>query len=136
MKTYYGRCECGTSEISISLPQNLDCYAPRACNCDFCTIRNIEYLSDNKGIITIKSVKPLNQIKQGSNQATFLGCATCSTIIGVAYMNDDVCVGAVNATRLTDKSLLMAPVSISPKNLTSEEKIERWLTLWSPLNIT
>lgn len=135
MKTYYGKCECGSSQVSISLPQDLSCYAARACNCDFCTSQNIAYLSDNKGAITIKSVEPLKQIKQGSNQATFLSCATCLTVISVAYMTDNICVGAVNAARLIEKESLMPSVSISPKNLTAKEKIARWLTLWSPLSI-
>lgn len=136
MKTYSGKCTCGISEVSISLPQNLDCYAPRACDCDFCKSQNISYLSDNKGTITIKSLEPLRQIKQGSNQAIFLSCSRCSIVVGVVYMNDDICVGAVNATMLIDQLLLMPPVYISPKNLDPKEKIERWLTLWSPLNIT
>ena len=98
MKSYYGKCACGNAEYSITLPQDLSCYTPRACDCDFCTSRKVEYLSDSAGRIEIRSVLPLQRLKQGSNQATFLSCPTCATILGVAYITDKVSVGAVNAT--------------------------------------
>lgn len=100
MTSYYGKCVCGNAEVSITLPQDLNCYAPRACDCDFCTSRKVEYLSDPAGNIEIRSVMPLQRVKQGSNLATFLSCPECSTILGVAYITDEVSVGAVNATCL------------------------------------
>lgn len=136
MTSYYGKCVCGNAEVSITLPQDLNCYAPRACDCDFCTSRKVEYLSDPAGNIEIRSVMPLQRVKQGSNQATFLSCPECSTILAVAYITDEVSVGAVNATCLVDKAVLKPSVSASPKQLTAEEKVPRWLTLWSPLKIT
>lgn len=136
MKSYYGKCACGNAEYSITLPQDLSCYTPRACDCDFCTSRKVEYLSDPAGRIEIRSVLPLQRLKQGSNQATFLSCPTCATILGVAYITDKVSVGAVNATCLVDKAALQPAISASPKQLTAEEKVARWLMLWSSLKIT
>lgn len=133
MKTYHGTCDCGATEMSISLPMALDHYAPRACDCDFCTRRQISYLSDPQGTIAIKSLKPLTELQQGSNTATFLSCAVCLTVMCVSYSNDTRCVGALNASRLTEKKLLKPPVSVSPKTLTAAEKTERWLLVWSPL---
>lgn len=97
MKTYLGTCDCGATEMSISLPMALDHYAPRACDCDFCTRQQISYLSDPQGTIAIKSLKPLTELQQGSNTATFLSCAVCSTVMCVSYSNNTRSVGAVNA---------------------------------------
>lgn len=135
MNTYLGKCDCGATEVAISLPMELSHYAPRACDCDFCTSRQVAYLSDPQGVIEIKSRVPLHSLQQGSNQATFLSCSTCSTIMCVTYSKGSVRVGTVNATRLDDKALLQPAVSVSPQRLSPEEKTERWLALWSPLRV-
>ncbi|HEY5715384.1 MAG TPA: hypothetical protein VIS54_03140, partial [Psychromonas sp.] len=71
-----------------------------------------------------------------SNQATFLSCSKCLTVLCVAFISETVCIGAVNATLLTEKKVLKTPISISPKQLAASEKIKRWAALWAPLKIT
>jgi hypothetical protein len=97
--------------------------------------RGIEYLSDPQGQITFLSKSPLRYEKQGSEQATFLQCSNCKTIVGVCYLSKNVCVGSVNARLLEQYLSLHGSVAVSPKKLSNAEKIGRWTELWSQVRI-
>ena len=128
-----GKCSCGHTKLKIFLPETLDQYSPRACDCDFCISRNISYLSHPNGELEIESIEPLEVQKQGSNQAGFITCGRCKTIIAVTLQLENKLVGALNSTLLSDYSLLQKSTAVSPKQLSAKEKVERWQTLW--LNI-
>ncbi|WP_339723509.1 hypothetical protein [uncultured Paraglaciecola sp.] len=97
--------------------------------------RGIEYLSDPQGQITFVSNSPLRYEKQGSEQATFLQCSHCQTIVGVCYLSEEESVGSVNAKVLEQYLSLQGSVAVSPKKLSNAEKIGRWTELWSQLQI-
>jgi len=128
-----GKCRCGQTKIKLSLPKALEQYSPRACDCDFCTSRNIAYLSHPDGELEIESIEPLGIQKQGSKQANFITCNCCKTIIAGVLQIENGLIGALNSTLLSNYASLQEPTIVSPKLLTEEEKIERWQSVW--LNI-
>jgi len=119
--------------VKISLPENLDQYSPRACDCDFCISRNISYLSHPEGSLEIESIESLDIQRQGSNQASFITCSCCKSVIAASLQLENKLVGALNCTLLSNFSLLQESTTVSPKELGAEEKVDRWHTVW--LNI-
>jgi hypothetical protein len=95
--------------------------------------RGIEYLSDPHSQITFIAKTPLKHEKQGSEQATFLLCAKCQTVVGVGYLNEGVSVGSLNARLLDEFDNLQKSVVVSPKTLDKTQKVRRWRELWSQL---
>jgi len=128
-----GTCSCGQTKVKLSLPETLNNYSPRACDCDFCTSRNISYLSHPDGTLEIESIKPLAEQRQGSNQASFITCYYCKSVIAASLQLESSLLGALNSSLLSNFSLLQEPTIVSPKALEAEEKVERWQTVW--LNI-
>ena len=125
-----GQCQCGIIKFKLSLPLELHAYHPRACDCDFCTQRQVQYLSDPDGtlIIPLSSLKSMQQ--QGDRQAEFITCNNCDDIIAASYKTADGIIGAVNAQLLIEKSQLGEPQTASPKLLSAKEKVARWHELW------
>ena len=128
-----GQCNCGQTKVKLSLPETLDHYSPRACDCDFCISRNITYLSHPDGELEIESIEPLDIQRQGSNQASFITCNCCKSVIAVSLQLENNLIGALNSILLTNDSSLQEPTRVSPKVLSAKEKLERWQTVW--LNI-
>jgi len=128
-----GKCRCGQTKVKISLPKTLEHYSPRACDCDFCTSRKISFLSHSDGELEIESAKPLDVQKQGSNQASFITCQSCKSVIAGVLTLENKLIGALNSTLLFDFISLQKATIVSPKKLEPKEKIERWKTVW--LNI-
>jgi hypothetical protein len=102
----YGKCHCGQTRIKISLPEALEHYSPRACDCDFCDSRNISYLSHPNGELEIDSKAALDIQRQGSNQASFITCSYCGTVIAASMQLENSLIGALNATLLANFTLL------------------------------
>lgn len=139
MHTLTGACSCGRSTVAITLSQPPGAYAPRICDCDFCTIRQLQYLSDPAGHIHINADSALLALRQGSAQAEFLACSHCQTVLAVCYREaalctEALCIGAVNASLLDQRQLATA-VTVSPKLLPAQSKTARWKQLWTPLVI-
>ncbi len=130
-----GSCHCGKVTISIKLSQPLDNYAPRACDCDFCTSRGITYLSASQATAEVCSLLPLKKLKQGSRQAQFLSCVNCDSVVAVVFLFESGHRGAVNAALLNEKRLLQQAVTASPKLLDPIEKVERWQQFWMPVRL-
>lgn len=99
-----GKCECGSTKITLVLPEPLDKYNPRKCDCDFCLSRNIAYLSHPKGKLIIDSNNALKVLKQGSNQAKFITCVHCESVIAACWQSSRSILGALNATLLLQYS--------------------------------
>ena len=127
---YRGRCQCGGVTFNLILPNMLNTYIQRACDCDFCTQRKANYFSDPKGIMEICAKEKLIKEKHGSMQAEFLCCRHCGDLIAVVYPFTSGLKGAVNAPLLDDSLLLQPPVSVSPRLLSPAEKLERWEKGW------
>lgn len=132
---YNGSCSCQSVKISIELSKSIDCYKFRACDCDFCVPRGIEYLSDPKGKLFIENDSPLKIVKQDSNNADFLLCEKCHDVIAASYQSDNTRSAALNAKLLDNYNALQGSDITSPKNLSAEEKINRWKSLWLCVSI-
>lgn len=130
MVNYYGKCRCGNVNVTLYLPQTLDKYSPRKCNCDFCMLRGVLYLSDSDGCLYIGYRQSLEIQKQGSNQASFLTCGCCRTVVAASVSIGDKLIGSLNSALLADSTLLKAPVEVSPKLLSIKEKTDRWKKTW------
>ena len=133
--TNFGKCQCGKAGFSIELPEQLEKYSPRECDCDFCTERNISYLSHPGGILEIECSEPLKVLQQGSNQALFLTCANCETVIAAAHQPGGCLKGAVNASLLNEFERLQKPIIVSPRLLGPGEKLKRWGSIWSSVKV-
>ncbi len=132
---YEGACTCGNVEFLLDLPRELDTFAPRACDCDYCSNRQASYLSHPKGVVKLQAKEPLKTETQGSEQASFQYCNTCKTLIVVTYSFDSGLKGALNSSLLKDRAELKKAESISPKLLRPTEKLERWNELWLDVSI-
>lgn len=133
-QTFNGSCQCGQTTFVLSLPHPLKCYAPRACDCDFCVPRNINWLSDPNGALTISPQANLEFAQHGSNQAQFWACSNCKTVVAVTHHSDDNrLIGAVNASRLQEGQQCKSPQKVSPKKLSGDRKAERWSKIWMPV---
>lgn len=133
--TYFGQCRCGQAKLTIKLPKPLCEYQSRACDCDFCTSRNISYLSDPESQVEIISDIPLLQSQQGSNQATFLSCNQCHSVLAVALIEKDMSLGTINVNLIQTSEPLQAPVIVSPQRLSASERKQRWKMLWGQLKL-
>lgn len=127
---YLGGCRCGDVSIELALPEILSNCVPRACDCNFCTTREICYLSDPQGQLVVSYLSPLKTLKQGSNQASFKLCSKCEDLICVVYRFEGSLKGAVNVSLLDKQSLLPQAQIVSPKELSPQQKLARWNKVW------
>ncbi len=131
---YRGKCTCGAVRIVLSMPQAIENYCSRACDCDFCTRRHIEYISHPDGAVLIEANYALETIKQGSDQAEFLACSECDDVITASYPEPRR-IGSLNATLLADYPALQGAEVVSPKLLNADDKLARWRKLWMPIDV-
>ena len=127
---YSSACTCEKIQVKLSLPKQLDKYTPRACDCDFCTVRKASYLSDPHGVLEVTKSGGLEQLVQGSEQAIFWQCKSCHELIVVTYEFEGGLKGAVNASLFAKIIKLQQSIPVSPKLLSPEEKLERWREAW------
>ena len=132
---YQASCNCDRVKMSLTLPNPLRHYQPRACDCEFCTALNVAYLSDARGKLEVFSSGSIQVIQQGSEQALFAQCRHCADVLFVSYGFETGTKGAINANLLVDKHQLANVIAVSPKALSSTEKLERWLAVWMPLKV-
>jgi hypothetical protein len=133
MHSFPATCACGSVNLTMTFTAAPPSYAPRRCDCDFCTSRNLQYLSDPAGSLRINSPKPLQRLQQGSAQAEFLACSHCHTVVAVCYRKAEISVGAINASLLQPRSQFAEAVTVQPRLLAADTKTERWKQLWTPL---
>jgi len=134
--TYSATCLCGSIELTLTLPKDISSYTPRACDCDFCIDRDLNYLSDPEGHLLIQSKTPMNKLKQGTEQATFLECLKCEKVVAVICYENSLVKGAVSAELFREKYTLAKAQSASPKLLSATEKRERWRKLWLTVELS
>jgi hypothetical protein len=109
---YSGKCSCGDVAIQFSSSQKISNYKSRSCDCDYCVKRGIEYKSDQQSQIRFISKRPLRHEKQGSEQTTLLLCLNCHNIVGVCYINKDICIGTLNSRLLEQYDHLQDTVNV------------------------
>lgn len=133
---YQGNCSCGVTRFVLHLPQPIDEYNPRACDCSYCTARGVRYLSDPMGTLTLAPQRSLKREQQGSNQAVFLLCPGCDALVAVTHYFSSGLKGGLNVSLLKDDHALRDVVSVSPKLLSAGEKRERWEKLWMAVEMS
>lgn len=132
--TYSSNCQCGKVEVFLSLHPAIESLEPRECDCSFCKSYGLIYLSEPDGNLIVKAKLPLNQLRQGSEQATFWQCHSCCQIIAVTCEFDGELKGAVNGNLFAMSKKLKLPVIVSPRLLLPIKKRERWASAWMSVN--
>lgn len=133
--TYTGHCECQSVQVKIELSHEIENYAPRACDCDYCLNYNAQYISDPKGKITITSKQKLKAHQQGSKQAYFHHCPQCQSLIAVTCECASGLKGALNAVYLDLYEEAQTAAAVSPKLLSAVDKKSRWDQIWTKIEI-
>lgn len=130
-----GRCHCGNIVLRARLTRPPQSYEPRACDCDFCCLHGAAYVSDPKGCleIRVKESGLIERYHHGSQSAEFLICQRCGVYVGALYRDVAQILGVVNIRVLDPAVVFGTSRPISPKALSSGDKIARWRTLWFPV---
>ncbi|WP_353668024.1 hypothetical protein [Marinomonas sp. THO17] len=129
--SYSTSCSCGKITVVANFPSPIEEYQARECDCDFCISRGLAYLSDVNGTISFSPKETMNQLKQGSGQATFWECDNCHDVVAVTNEKNGVVRGAVSKRLFARRFQLKPSVTVSPKKLSASEKSVRWPNVWS-----
>lgn len=127
-----GRCRCGDVTIAVHLSGAAQTHEPRACDCDFCRARDVAYLSDPAGRLTIR-VAPrggLDRQRQGSGQVECLSCLRCDALVAAVYTEGARTWGTANSRLLAHRERLGPDAVVSPAKLSAADKRRRWRQLW------
>lgn len=127
---FSANCTCGNISVKLNLPNSIEKYQLRKCDCDFCLSHDIVYLSDQLGVLDIFPNNQLRTMRQGSEQAEFKQCLNCGQVIAATSRIENEMRGAVNAQLLVMKYSLSDPITVSPKLLSADEKRRRWSEMW------
>lgn len=133
-----GGCHCGNIKIEVALVRAPKEYIPRACDCEFCRKHGASYISDPDGSLVMRvRDDQLKIYRQGSGTAEMLICANCGVLVGGAYRSEGHVFAAINTKTIDGDTRFGEGQPVSPKVLSSEEKVERWRRLWfSNVSIT
>jgi hypothetical protein len=107
-------------------------YQPRACDCAFCSKHGAAYISDAQGALRIR-IKDQGQsgtYRQGSELAEMLLCTHCGVLVGALYRAEGRIYATVNVRAIEGAESFGAQQPVSPRKLSSGEKISRWKDLW------
>jgi hypothetical protein len=135
MNRHPGGCHCGALRFEFATAQALPGFAPRACDCDYCTRHRAAWVSDATGLLRIGGDDArLQRYRQGSGQAEFLFCAGCGVLVAVvARAADGRWMGAANRNAFDGRDAFAGETSVSPQQLGPEAKLSRWTQLWTPV---
>ena len=136
--TFSGKCHCDNVSVIFSTKLAIHELVPRACDCDFCVQHGASWLSDPAGSlkVVINESHRLRHKQQGSNTANFAYCETCGVLVFASHQQNSVRYAALNSRCLDHREYLPEPAPVSPKTLSKEDKVSRWLQYWSPCSIT
>ncbi|MFN8672577.1 MAG: aldehyde-activating protein [Candidatus Sericytochromatia bacterium] len=131
--THYGSCYC--KNITFTFATNLEQSEinPRVCDCSFCQKHGAKYISDPLGELVIEAKEQsIHEYQQGSNNASFILCKNCGVFVAVIFKDNSGIYGNINLSCLEQKLNFGDNLNVSPKILSAEEKISRWIKLWIP----
>jgi len=129
-----GQCYCGDCQLRFRTGSPPETLTPRRCDCRFCKMQALVYLSDPAGALSISHSRKaaLLRYRQGTDRATFHLCGRCGVVLCVTYEAADRLYSAANARCLDAFATLPAATVVSPRRLDGDEKVERWRSLWCP----
>jgi hypothetical protein len=132
-----GGCHCGALRWTFESRHPLAQFAPRACDCDFCTRHRAAWVSDADGLLKVSDAGgQTRRYRQGPGQAEFLFCGCCGVLVGVTCLDGGGTLrGAVNRNSFDERYLLGDDVVASPQQLAPEAKLARWSQLWTPTQL-
>ena len=135
--THAGGFHCGALRWRFTTGKALSAFAPRACDCDFCTRHRAAWVSDADGALRIHAqASRLRRYRQGSGQAEFLLCGGCGVLVAVvARGTDGRLLGAANRNAFDAGADLGAETVVSPQALAADAKLARWTQLWTPTEL-
>lgn len=134
MKRYDGHCSCGRIQFTVRLPRPIEQYRLRQCDCNYCSQKQLKYLSDPQGAISVCDQSQFDIEHQGSGQASFYLCPTCNDMILCAGNFPSGTKGAVNACLIETVQENHQTETVSPAQLSAVAKRKRWENVWSPIN--
>jgi hypothetical protein len=132
-----GGCHCSAVRWIFESRHPLSRFAPRACDCDFCTRHRAAWVSDAEGSLRLRDVDGrMRRYRQGSGQAEFLFCGQCGVLVAVTCLDGGGALrGALNRNGFDEHHLLGDEVVASPQQLAPEAKLARWSQLWTPTRL-
>jgi hypothetical protein len=127
-----GGCYCGNVLLELELSKEPGQYNPRACDCGFCLKHGAAYLSDSRGALRIRIEDPRRSAayRQGNELADMLLCTRCGVLVGAVYREAGQVYATVNAKAVEGTPGFGPEQTVSPKQLSGEEKVARWKKLW------
>ena len=129
---FSGGCHCGNLRFQVESDIDPSGFNPRECDCQFCLKHGVQYFSDNNGslVFSIGDEVQMSRYQTGDCLAEFLVCSHCGVMVGLTLNWDGNTYGAVNC-RVMDGELSWGDaVTISPRQLSREEKVNRWIEVW------
>lgn len=136
--THHGGCHCGNLRWRFATTRTVGEFAPRACDCEFCSRHRAAWVSDSQGMlgIDVRHAAALQRYRQGSAQADFLLCHACGVLVAVVARSEDGrLLGAVNRNAFDQRDGFAEATVVSPRLLPAEAKLERWSHLWTPATL-
>lgn len=136
--THEGGCHCGSLRWQFTTTRTAAEFAPRACDCDFCSRHHAAWVSDAQGALRldVHHATGLQRYRQGSNQADFLLCGNCGVLVAVVARSEDGrLLGAVNRHAFDERDGFAEETVASPRLLAADTKLERWTHLWTPAEL-
>ncbi len=126
-----GGCHCGNIAVSIELTRAPDTYHPRACDCGFCRKHGAAWVADPQGslLIRIHDERDAGRYAQGAEIAEMLLCRRCGVLVAALWRSQRL-YGVVNASVLAARDQFADPKPVSPKELSPEQKVSRWQSIW------
>ncbi len=118
--------------MQATLTRDVQDYAPRACDCDFCRKHGAAWLTDPAGSLRLhqRGSDAAVHYRQGSDQAEFLLCAHCGVLVMATYRSDGRLFAALNV-RAIEGAPAFAPEQVAqPRLLSAQDKPLRWQQLW------
>lgn len=127
-----GGCHCEALKVTFTTQSPPADIKPRICDCTFCVKHAAAYISDPDGSLAIQAIdeESLGRYQQGTDLTDFLVCTACGVLVGVIADLEGMLLGAVNARCLDDWKSFGQGTVVSPRLLSTDEKINRWKSVW------
>lgn len=107
-----GGCSCGNIEIFWLANKPLQ--APRACQCNYCVLKNASYVSEANSSFSATIHKPEFHytVRHGTNTADFHECSSCNMLVFVSSDIGGDIYGVINSHCLHNVELDRAVVMV------------------------
>lgn len=135
---YSGQCHCGKVKASFETQKTPQELGVRTCQCDFCRRHGAINISDPDGTILIEAAaEDVNRYRFALRTADFLICRHCGVYIAAVMGEGGKIVSTINVAGLRMEDFLgIAEAPMDYDAETTEDRIERRFTKWTPTRFT